>query len=82
MDWTQVAVFIGVNIALLGSFLTIAIWAVNKIDGDVKSIAQDVKATGARLDGHAKRIDQLYTLFCQSQKENHDKFYELLKDRK
>lgn len=75
MEWSQIAVIVGINIALLGAFITVAIWGANKIDNDVKSICN-------RLDGHATRIDQLYKMFCQSQKENHDKFYDLLREKK
>jgi len=56
--WT----IIGVNIALFGILTTIMVWAVNKLDTDVKSI-------GSRLDGHAMRIDQLYRMFIDLLKE-------------
>lgn len=76
MNWEQVAVIVGVNITLIGAFITVAIWLVNKIDGDVKSIAADIKSTGdridamgTRLDGHAMRIDQLYKMFIDLIKE-------------
>lgn len=56
MDWIQVGTIIGVNIALIAAMITVVIWAVGKMDADVKSI-------GNRLDGHATRIDQLYRMF-------------------
>lgn len=62
MDWTQTLTFIGVNLAMLGAIASLVIWAINKIDVDVKSIA-------TRLDGHAARIDQLYTMFIDLVKE-------------
>ncbi len=68
MNWLEVFTIIGVN-------ATIIIWMVNKLDADVKSL-------GNRLDGHANRIDQLYKMFIDAQKENHEKFYELLKEQK
>jgi hypothetical protein len=62
MDWNQLWTIIGVNIALVASMATLVIWAVSKMDADVKSI-------GNRLDGHATRIDQLYQMFVDLVKE-------------
>jgi hypothetical protein len=62
MDWTQAFAIIGVNIALIGIVCSLVVWAVNKLDADVKSI-------GNRLDGHAQRIDQLYRMFVDLLKE-------------
>lgn len=62
MDWPQVFTIVGVNIALIAAMVTLVVWAVNKLDSDVKSI-------GTRLDGHAMRIDQLYQMFIQIVKE-------------
>lgn len=62
MDWIQVGTIIGVNVALIAAMITIVIWAVGKMDADVKSI-------GNRLDGHATRIDQLYRMFVDLLKE-------------
>jgi len=53
MDWIQVSAIIGANAALIGAMIGLVVWAVNKLDSDVKSIC-------TRLDGHATRIDQLY----------------------
>jgi uncharacterized membrane protein YhiD involved in acid resistance len=75
MDWYQVGTIIGVNIALFGALATLIVWVVNKMDNDVTSACN-------RLDGHAMRIDQLYRMFCDNQKEADKKFYELLKERK
>jgi hypothetical protein len=54
--------FIGVNIALFCAIASLVIWTVNKHDAEIKSIAN-------RLDGHAARIDQLYTMFVDLLKE-------------
>jgi hypothetical protein len=56
MDWIQVITIIGVNAALIGTMTTMLLWAINKMDADIKS-------TNGRLDGHAQRIDQLYKMF-------------------
>lgn len=55
MDWTQTLTIVGVNIALIGMMATLVIWAVNKLDADIKGIS-------TRMDGHAQRIDQLYRI--------------------
>lgn len=73
--FTIIAAVVGVNIALFGCIATLVVWAVNKIDSDVKSVGSridtDVKSIGvrmdslaSRMDGHASRIDQLYLMFC------------------
>lgn len=75
MDWGQILALMGVNVALIGAMIGIVIWLVNKLDADVKAI-------GSRLDGHATRIDQLYRMFLDLQKDANQKFYDLLKERK
>jgi len=62
MDWLQVATIVGVNITLIAVMITLVIWAVNKLDSDIKGL-------GSRLDGHAMRIDQLYRMFVDLLKE-------------
>jgi hypothetical protein len=69
MDWTQVLTIIGVNIALIAALATLIIWAVNKLDSDVKSMGSDMKSVANRLDGHSMRIDQLYKMFVDLLKE-------------
>ena len=73
MDWIQVATIVGVNIALIATMITLVMWAMSKIDNDVKSIGnrldQDIKSIGNRLDGHAQRIDQLYGIIVQMLKD-------------
>lgn len=49
MDWIQVFTIIGV----LGGFM---FWQMNKIH-------DDISALNRRMDGHAQRIDQLYSMF-------------------
>lgn len=80
MDWAQVIAIVGTNIglcAVVGGFI---IWAINRMDSDVKAISErmdaDIKAIGNRLDGlgnrldsHAQRIDQLYHMFVDLLKE-------------
>ncbi len=62
MEWIQVLTIVGVNIALFGGMATLVVWAINKVDSDVKSIAN-------RLDGHAQRIDQVYGIILQMLKD-------------
>lgn len=82
MNWMQILALMGVNIALVGAMITIIVWVVNKMDADVKSAC-------ARLDGHTSRIDQLYRMFLDAQKEANErfnkvdqKFYDLLREKK
>lgn len=58
----MIITIIGANVALFAAMATLVIWAINKIDNDVKSI-------GNRLDGHAQRIDQMYSIIMQMLKE-------------
>jgi len=69
MGWEQVAAIIGVNVGVLAIVCTLIVWAVNKLDSDVKSLNTDVKTIASRLDGHASRIDQLYKMFVDLLKE-------------
>lgn len=69
MEWNQVYTIVGVNIALIGALAALIVWVVTKLDNDVKSISQSVDKLGARLDGHALRIDQLYKMFVDLLKE-------------
>lgn len=69
MDWTQTYTIIGANVALIGFMATLVIWSVNKLDADVKSIGNRMDAFDRRMDGHARRIDQLYQMFCDLLKE-------------
>lgn len=54
--WAEVLVIAGLNLTLFASLATLVIWTVTKHDTEIKSIAN-------RLDGHAARIDQLYSMF-------------------
>ena len=63
MDWAPILTLAGVNIALMAFMATLVMWAVGKLDADVKSCI-------VRLDGHATRIDQLYQMFVDLLKEN------------
>lgn len=68
MDWTQAFTIIGAT----GAFV---LWAYSKLDADIKNLS-------ARMDQSNQRIDQLYAMFCQQQKDMDQKFYDLLKERK
>ena len=69
MDWAPILTLAGVNIALIACMATLVIWAISKLDADVKSCSADVKACMGRLDSHATRIDQLYQMFVDLLKE-------------
>lgn len=69
MQWDQVMTFIGVNVAMFGMIAGLVVWAINKIDTDVKSICTRLDRMDARFEGHASRIDQLYQMFVSLLKE-------------
>lgn len=69
MTTTDLATIIGVNIALMGIFATILLWALNRMDNDIKNLSTDIKTATTCLDGHATRIDQLYKMFVDLLKE-------------
>lgn len=69
MDWSQILALMGVNIAMLALLTTLVVWALGKIDAEVKSLSDSVKASNARLDSHASRIDLLYRMFVDLLKE-------------
>jgi hypothetical protein len=68
MDWIQVAVIIGT----LG---TMMYWFITRLEKDITNVDIDLKASN-------QRIDQLYRMFIEVQKENHKKFYDLLREQK
>ena len=55
MNWPQVLTLIGCNVALIGALISVVRYMLNKIDGDMKTFSN-------RMDGHATRIDQLYSI--------------------
>ena len=54
---------IGVMITLFGIGFTLMLWAINRTDTDVNKLS-------SRMDGHASRIDQLYSMFVDLIKQN------------
>jgi len=69
MDWAMILTIAGINIALFGALATLTIWAVNKLDSDIKGMGSKMDSLTSRLDGHATRIDQLYKMFVDLLKE-------------
>ena len=74
MEWTQALTIIGVNVTITGILAGFMIYFFNKIHGDIDRLDR-------RLDGHATRIDQLYTMFCDMQKEIKDIYKDWSKER-
>lgn len=62
MENVQFWTIVGLIIASFGTLASVMIFMINKLDGDIKSLSN-------RMDGHAQRIDQLYTMFCDLLKE-------------
>ena len=69
MDWTQILTIAGINIALIAAMSTWIVWAINKVDSDVKGISSRMDSQANRMDGHAQRIDQLYQVILEMLKE-------------
>lgn len=69
MGWEQVATIIGVNVGVLAIVCTLIIWAVNKIDSDVKGIWSRMDKMDSKFESHSARIDQLYKMFVDLIKE-------------
>ncbi len=65
MPHIDIIAIIGTNIALMAVVGGFIVWAVNKLDTDIKSLSNRVDAINNRMDGHAMRIDQLYQMFIQ-----------------
>lgn len=62
MDWEQILAIIGVNIALAGIMISIIVWITSKHDTEMNRVI-------TRIDGHAARMDQLYSMFVDLLKE-------------
>jgi hypothetical protein len=78
--WGQALTILGVIVPLLGILASWMIWAIGKVDtdiknvdGDVKTIAQKMDVMAARMDArfesHSARLDQLYNMFVDLLKE-------------
>ncbi len=52
------------------------------IEKDMDKMNSNIDTLGRRLDGHASRIDQLYKMFCDMQKEIKDIYKDWSKERK
>jgi hypothetical protein len=62
MQWVEVFTIIGV----LGGFM---FFMLQRLEKDIDKINSNIAHIDKRLDGHATRIDQLYKMFCDIQKE-------------
>lgn len=69
MTWEQIAAIIGVNVALLAMLATLIVWAVNKLDLDMKGIFSRMDKMDSKFESHSARIDQLYKMFVDLLKE-------------
>ncbi len=69
MDTGQLWTLIGVNLALFGAIASLVVWAIGKVDSDVKSVSNQITSISNRIDGHAQRIDQIYSVIVQMLKD-------------
>lgn len=75
MDWTHVFTIIGV----LGGFM---FFMMQRVEKDISNVNSSIETIGRRLDNHAQRIDQLYKMFCDTQKEIKEIYKDWSKERK
>jgi hypothetical protein len=87
MDWTQTILIIGINIALIGALAILIVRLTNKLDNNIKLINSKLDKQITFLNIHTKRIDQLYIMYCDAQKElsyiskeSANRFYTLLQE--
>lgn len=65
MHWMDILTIVGT----LGSFM---FWLFSKLDSDIKSQSNDMRA-------QMQRIDQLYVMYCETQKEIKDLHIDFIK---
>ena len=86
METNQLITIIGINIATIGIFIPILIWALNRfmngMNSSIQKLDEDVKNISSRMDSHAKRIDQLYRMFVDLQKEIKEIYKDWNRERK
>jgi hypothetical protein len=61
-QWAQVITIIGV----LGGLMY---YLIQRVDKDINAIGERMDRSESRMDKHAQRIDQLYTMFIDLIKE-------------
>lgn len=59
MDWIQTFTIIFSIIGVLGGFM---FFMMQRFEKDISRIDTDIKSAVNHLDGHARRIDQHYTI--------------------
>lgn len=72
VNWGMIVAIIGVNIGLVAVVVAFILWAFSKLDGDIRSLSSDIKASNARTD-------QLYQIFTVHAEQTRQMFYDLLK---
>jgi len=79
MDWIQVFTIIISLGGIFYWFITRLEKDIGRVESSVKSVDDDLKTSN--INNNA-RMDQLYRMFIEVQKENHQKFYDMLKSKK
>ncbi len=73
MDWSQIVAIIGVNAAIVGLLAGWITWVINRVDSDVKGIANKLDSVSNRMDqrfeSQSARTDKLYEMFVDLLKE-------------
>ena len=66
MEWNEGWIQV---LAIIGGIGGPMIWMINKLDTDIKGLSSRMDKFDARMDGHARRIDQLYQMFVDLLKQ-------------
>lgn len=77
-DWGMVAAIIGTNVGFASVCLAVTLWAFNKLDSDIKSVASKVDAD---TRAHSARMDQMFESFNARTDRLYQMFIDLLKSQ-
>ena len=69
METGTILTIIGTNVAMFAFIAGFILWAFNKLDGDIKSLASDIKSDNAKRDNAIMqtnaRMDGVYNILLK-----------------
>lgn len=66
MDWSK---FLTIILANVGVMIAVMGFFTNRLHKDIDSVNSHIDRLDRIMDGHSRRIDQLYVMFCDLLKE-------------
>lgn len=73
MDWGMVFAIIGANVGLIALLATMMLWIFSKLDSDISNLSNkldaETRASNARMDQFAYRMDQFSQMFIELVKQ-------------